>query len=188
MNVTDVIFLIHRHTVAFRQQVRAMPVNTQAGVYVLLGIHATLFFIRQAASGNWKAGFHSPYRYCLIHETTRYYVCVIQSRDAKSCVSQAMMRINRGEDMPVVALLIARETQDFVSFHGWCHHCFNVKQARLAIIMFSCHFEDYTPACLLHLCLKVCLCLEPKASRAVPVRRVRHHSGINPFANMTVRV
>ena len=24
-----------------------------------------------------------------------------------------MMRINRGEDMPVVALLIARETQDF---------------------------------------------------------------------------
>lgn len=182
------MLLIRRHTVAFRQQVRAMPVNTQAGVYVLLGIHATLFFIRQAASGNWKAGFHSPYRYCLIHETTRYYVCVIQSRDAKSCVSQAMMRINRGEDMPVVALLIARETQDFVSFHGWCHHCFNVKQARLAIIKFSCHFEDYTPACLLHLCLKVCLCLEPKASRAVPVRRVRHHSGINPFANMTVCV
>ena len=115
-------------------------------------------------------------------------MCVIQSRDAKSCVSQAMMRINRGEDMPVVAVLIARETQDFVSFHGWCHHCFNVKQARLAIIMFSCHFEDYTPACLLHLCLKVCLCLEPKASRAVPVRRVRHHSGINQFANMTVSV
>ena len=62
-----------------------------------------------------------------------------------------MMRINRGEDMPVVAVLIARETQDFVSFHGWCHHCFNVKQARLAIIMFSCHFEDYTPACFITL-------------------------------------
>lgn len=29
--------------------------------------------------------------------------------------------------MPVVAVFIAREMQDFVSFHGWCHHCFNVK-------------------------------------------------------------
>ena len=45
-----------------------------------------------------------------------------QSRDAKSCVSQARMHNKLRRNMPVIAEFFARETQDFASLLGWRHH------------------------------------------------------------------
>ena len=51
-----------------------------------------IFEVRQATFGNMKAYFHCPCLRCFTHDMTLYYTCTMQSRDAKSCVSQARRR------------------------------------------------------------------------------------------------
>ena len=81
--------------------------------------------------GNTKAGFYCAHLHCLTHDTTRYFTRSKQSRDAKSCVSQARRRMNIGNYMPFIAMMIPRETQDFASLLGWRQHIFSTKQAAL---------------------------------------------------------
>ena len=45
-----------------------------------------------------------------------------QSRDAKFFVSQARLRNKQMRNMPVIAEIFARETQDFASLLGCRHH------------------------------------------------------------------
>ena len=51
-----------------------------------------IFWIKQAASGNRKAVFIAPVGTVFIYENNAILCSANQSRDAKSCVSQAMIR------------------------------------------------------------------------------------------------
>ena len=142
-----------------------------------------IFWTKQAASGNRKAVFIAPVGTVFIYENNAILCSANQSRDAKSCVSQAMIRylfgrwnafrchvfcswdarfcvstgwrhccywwetawwyaqqtkvetqnfashkrvyaICWGVEMPFVAALFVRETQDFASLLGGRHHYF----------------------------------------------------------------
>jgi len=65
---------------------------------------------------------------CFTLEIKRYYMCAIQSRDAKSCVSQARMRNEPVRIYVCRCSDFTRETQNFASLLGWCQHYFNAKQ------------------------------------------------------------
>ena len=92
---------------------------------------ACVFFIKQTALDNPKTSIQCAHLNCFTLEIKRYYMCAIQSRDAKSCVSQARRRMNIGNYMPFIAMMIPRETQDFVSLLDWRQHIFSTKQAAL---------------------------------------------------------
>ena len=58
-----------------------------------------------------------------------------QSRDAKSCVSQARMRNKQMRNMPVIAEFFARETQ------GW--HWIQVRILPGITASFACETQDF---------------------------------------------
>ena len=79
---------------------------------------ACVFFIKQTALDNPKTSIQCAHWNCFILEIKRYYMCAIQSRDAKSCVSQARRRMNIGNYMSFIAMMIPLETQNFASLLG----------------------------------------------------------------------
>ena len=100
---------------------------------------ACVFFIKQTALDNPKTSIQCAHLNCSTLEIKRYYMCAIQSRDAKYCVSQARRRMNIGNYMPFIAMMIPRETQDFASLLGWRQHIFSTKQAALGNMKASFH-------------------------------------------------
>ena len=89
---------------------------------------ACVFFIKQTALDNPKTSIQCAHWNCFILEIKRYYMCAIQSRDAKSCVSQARMRNEPVRIYVCRCSDFTLETQNFASLLGWCQHYFNAKQ------------------------------------------------------------
>ena len=87
-----------------------------------------IFWTKQAASGNRKAVFIAPVGTVFIYENNAILCSANQSRDAKSCVSQARMRNKQMRNMPAITALFARETQNFASLLGWRHCYFDTKK------------------------------------------------------------
>ena len=105
---------------------------------------APLHFYTKLGVRNPKASPYWAVDFALYIWTTRYYMWTNQSRDAKSCVSQARMRnkqvrnmaVNTAVDtretqgwhriqvriLPGIVVFIARETQNLASLLGWRHH------------------------------------------------------------------
>ena len=110
---------------------------------------ACVFFIKQTALGNPKTSIQCAHWNCFILEIKRYYMCAIQSRDAKSCVSQARMRNEPVRIYVCRCSDFTRETQNFASLLGWRQHIFSTKQAALGNMKASFHCSHWHCFCIM---------------------------------------